>query len=124
VMKALNILLNFFKTIRWFTALLHLSIHFFDFHIQSITQLNLSRNNIGDEGAKHLAEVLRNNKVIHCTSSSISFIYFHFHIQTITQLNLEFNRIGDEGAKYLAEVLRNNQVSYFVYWYIGYKSVF
>jgi Ran GTPase-activating protein (RanGAP) involved in mRNA processing and transport len=78
--------------------------------MQTITQLHLSSNRIGAEGAKHLAEVLRNNQVIHCTSLSISCMSSHAHMQTITQLDLSGNRIGTEGAKHLAEVLRNNQV--------------
>ena len=45
--------------------------------------INLIRNEIGDEGAKYLAEGLKSNN-------------------TLTTINLEYNEIGNEGAKYLA----------------------
>ncbi len=75
--------------------------------MQTITKLNLEWNGIGDEGAKHLADALENNKVIHCTFSSISF---HPQLQTITKLDLDSNKIGSEGVKHLAEAIRKNQV--------------
>jgi hypothetical protein len=50
--------------------------------------LNLANNDIGDEGAKVLAEALKVNK-------------------SITSVNLENNKIGDEGAKELAEAFKS-----------------
>ena len=51
---------------------------------ETLTSLNLSDNEIGDEGVKVLAEVLKVNK-------------------TLTYLNLRFNHIGNE----YTEVLKN-----------------
>ncbi len=48
--------------------------------------LNLSHNNIGDEGVKHLAEVLRVKR-------------------TLIQLHLNDNRISDSGVQLLANAL-------------------
>ncbi|WP_375331722.1 hypothetical protein [Candidatus Tisiphia endosymbiont of Temnostethus pusillus] len=56
----------------------------------SITNLNLSSNQIGDAGAKSLAECLKDNK-------------------SITTLKLNNNQIGDAGAKSLAECLKDNK---------------
>jgi len=58
-------------------------------YTKAVTKLNLSLNNIGDEGAKVIGEVLRTNT-------------------TLTQLHLSENNIGDEGAKVIGEVLRTN----------------
>ena len=95
----------------------------FSHFIQTLTQLNLSRNGISDAGAHHLAEALRDSKVsetllvLHLSFlslfSSISRIrssFSHF-IQTLTQLNLPHNEISDAGAQHLANALRNSKVS-------------
>jgi Ran GTPase-activating protein (RanGAP) involved in mRNA processing and transport len=57
---------------------------------KTIIALDLARNNIGDDGAKALADALKVNK-------------------TITTLNLAWNKIGIEGAKALAEALEKNK---------------
>ena len=46
--------------------------------MQTITQLNLSHNSIGDEGAKALATAFQNNQVIN--SSSLSFHLYLNHL--------------------------------------------
>ena len=56
---------------------------------KSLAQLNLSHNHICDEGAKYLADFLKENR-------------------TLTQLYLYNNNIGVEGAKYIAESLKIN----------------
>ena len=58
---------------------------------RSLTYLSLFGNNIGDEGAKELAEAIR-------ASGSMA------------TLDLSVNKIGDEGAKALAAALRVNWV--------------
>jgi len=56
-----------------------------------LTELNISNNKIGSEGAAALASALRVNRVL-------------------KTLDLFNNRIGDEGAKALASALRVNGV--------------
>ncbi|KAL7524032.1 hypothetical protein ACHAWF_000790, partial [Thalassiosira exigua] len=53
---------------------------------QSLRLLNLSRNKIGDEGAKRLATALKDSK-------------------TLERMYLYSNAIGDGGAKSLADAL-------------------
>ncbi|KAL9965540.1 hypothetical protein ACROYT_G029354 [Oculina patagonica] len=55
----------------------------------SLTELNLSGNNIGDAGANGLAEALQKNT-------------------SLTELNLSVNNIGYQGANGLAEALKKN----------------
>lgn len=65
---------------------------------------------VGDNGARHLADIIRNNRVP-------SIVSWYFQIfsrllkQTITTLTLNGNEIGPVGAQHLADGLRNNQVS-------------
>ncbi|CAE7941950.1 NLRC3, partial [Symbiodinium necroappetens] len=55
----------------------------------TVTHVNLESNDIGDEGAKALADALKSN----CT---------------VTHVNLEFNMIGGQGAKAFADALKSN----------------
>ena len=55
----------------------------------SLTRLHLSNNQIGDEGARALADALRTNT-------------------SLTELYLQANQIGKEGTLDLAEALRTN----------------
>ena len=45
--------------------------------MQTITQLNLSHNSIGDEGAKALATAFQNNQVINSSSLSPNLSLIH-----------------------------------------------
>ncbi|CAF4701179.1 unnamed protein product [Rotaria sp. Silwood1] len=54
-----------------------------------LTELNLAENEIGDLGAKYLADALLNNK-------------------TLFKLNLKDNRIGQNGAEHLANLQQTN----------------
>ena len=95
----------------------------FSHFIQTLTQLDLSRNGISDAGAHHLAAALRNSEVSETLLVlHLSFLYifssisplrssFSHFIQTLTQLNLSSNRILDAGAQHLADALRNSKVS-------------
>ena len=56
-----------------------------------MTELHLSENSIGDNGAKAIAEALKVNTVL-------------------TELHLSENSIGDDGAKAIAEALKDNTV--------------
>ena len=55
----------------------------------SLTTIDLRGNNIGDEGAKAIAEALKGNT-------------------SLTSINLSNNNIGDEGAKAIADALKFN----------------
>ncbi len=70
--------------------------------------MHLSYNDIGRQGAAHIANALRCNKVIYfllfATSSKRLFI------QTLTTLYLSYNRIGDQGVQHLSNALRENTV--------------
>ena len=79
--------------------------------IQTIITLNLHYNQIGLRGAQHLANVLRQNKVIYLTESRILFLTHHL-TQTITTLNLHYNQIGPQGAEHLGNALHQNKVKY------------
>jgi Ran GTPase-activating protein (RanGAP) involved in mRNA processing and transport len=56
---------------------------------ETLTQLHLYKNRIRDNGVEHLANALGKNK-------------------TLTELHLGWNLIRDEGAKHLADALENN----------------
>ena len=56
-----------------------------------LTELTLSYNNLGAEGAKALADALKSGKAV------------------LTSLNLASNRIGVEGAKALASALKSGR---------------
>src|SRR3989338_6644607 len=58
-------------------------------NVATLTSLNLSSNQLGDEGAGRLAEALAFNS-------------------TLTNLNLKSNNVGDKGASRLAEALATN----------------
>jgi hypothetical protein len=77
---------------------------------QTITILNLSNNQIADEGTKHLAKVLPYNTVNINIPSALS-LHPHCSIQTITTLDLTNNQIGDSGAESLFEALGGNEVT-------------
>jgi hypothetical protein len=51
----------------------------------------LGENDIGDEGAKYVAEALKVNT-------------------SLTEITLYDNNIGDDGAKYVAEALKVNTI--------------
>jgi len=56
-----------------------------------LTELDLTFNHFGVEGARYIGEALRHNT-------------------TLTQLNLTANGIEDEGAQYLSQALQYNTV--------------
>ena len=68
--------------------------------------MNIERNNIGDKGAKHLADALITNNV----SVMLFHIFAHRNMQTLTELDLHENHISAEGAQYFMDALKNNTV--------------
>lgn len=80
--------------------------------IQTLKEIYLYGNKIGDEGVKSLAEILRNKTVI-----KFLFLYFLYtkysflHIQALEKVELSRNGITNDGAQYLALALRNNTVT-------------
>ena len=111
-----NICLTNYKIIRWIKLLsLHFSETFHDTFVQTITQLDLGYNHIGDKGARYIADVLRKNKVTSILYFLIcSYIYFDNFTQTLTFLDLTLRRITDTEATYLADGLRENSVILFL----------
>lgn len=92
-----------------FTLSLNLSyIHLSSF-IQTLTELDLSYNEIGDAGATHLFISLLTNTV-KSFSHNFSHFNFYFFTQTLTTLILSSNQIGHTGIYYLACAVRNNTV--------------
>ena len=79
------------------------SLHFFHFHlslfIQTLKELYLYSNQIGDKGAQSIGEALQKNTV----RQNQSLHFFHFHlslfIQTLKEIDLHQNQIGDKGAQ-------------------------
>ena len=82
-----------------------------DFFTQTLTELNLSWNQIRAQGAKDLCHALREKGVRRIFSSSTQKTHTDFFTQTLNTLDLQWNKIGDEGAKYLSHALRVNRVS-------------
>ena len=77
---------------------------------QTLTTLNLERNEIGDEGAQHLARALKVNRVrLDFSTSRHSSAIFISH-RHCTTLHLAVNEIGEEGAQHLASALQVNTV--------------
>eukprot|EP00571_Detonula_confervacea_P009813 CAMPEP_0172300584 /NCGR_PEP_ID=MMETSP1058-20130122/2642_1 /TAXON_ID=83371 /ORGANISM="Detonula confervacea, Strain CCMP 353" /LENGTH=268 /DNA_ID=CAMNT_0013010407 /DNA_START=442 /DNA_END=1245 /DNA_ORIENTATION=- len=62
----------------------------------TFTELSLHGNNIDDEGARELADALKENNIL---------VY----------LDLESNKIGDEGARSLADALTGNKTLTYLY---------
>jgi Ran GTPase-activating protein (RanGAP) involved in mRNA processing and transport len=85
-----------------------------NFLSQTLKKLDLSGNEIGDQGANHLATALKNNMVNHIFYSFIPLASVFF-TQTLTQLRLYKNRIRDQGAIDLASALENNKVNCILY---------
>ncbi|CAM4805309.1 unnamed protein product [Rotaria magnacalcarata] len=84
----------------------------------TLTTLNLSWSNIGEEGAAHLANALATNK----TLATLDLTYNDIgedgaaHLanalatnKTLTTLNISENNIGEDGAQHLANALATNK---------------
>ncbi|CAF3216544.1 unnamed protein product [Rotaria socialis] len=94
------------------------------FYPITITELNLSNNEIGDIGAQYLAHALRDNKTLtslifgcdyrnneeeKCLDIDWMFICDIISNETLTLLDLSGNEIGNTGAQHFATALQKNQ---------------
>jgi len=69
--------------------------------------LNLYDNQVGSQGALHLANALQNNIV----RAIFSLHHSNVFVQSLEILNLYNNSISDEGTEYIANALQMNRVS-------------
>ena len=91
--KGHNIWLMPYERTRWEKQSLHLSDLVICSFTQTLTELNLRGNRIGDQGAQHLADALRENTVRETVSSSISSCCLFFHTDTHrTRPRIQSNR--------------------------------
>ncbi|CAF0792850.1 unnamed protein product [Adineta steineri] len=84
---------------------------------QTITSLSISNNQIGSEGAQHLAKILEKNTTlisIYISNEKIGAegtIYLAKALEkntTLTTLFIEEDNVGTQGAYHLAQALRKN----------------
>lgn len=85
---------------------------------QSLKKIDFSANNLGDEGAKILADVLAANNMkldklllVNCKIKDIGIEHLSSALQsndTLESLYLEYNEITDQGAMHLSSLLANN----------------
>ena len=120
-MQVLNISLMLFET-TWQVSLSYCLSQFYVllFNAQALTTLDLDQNQIGDVGAQHLADALRNNTVSLILFSSLSRFYLLLNAQVLTTFYLSNNQIGATGAQYLADVLQNNTVRLILFLYLSF----
>jgi Ran GTPase-activating protein (RanGAP) involved in mRNA processing and transport len=96
-------------------------------HNNTLRKLHLHKNNIGNEGARFLAEALLRRTSTTTATSSLEKLYLgDNHIgadgarcladalrspnSALRHLYLHHNAVGDQGAAYLADALRSNAV--------------
>ncbi|CAF1086986.1 unnamed protein product [Rotaria sordida] len=86
---------------------------------QTFKTINLLINQIGEQGAQHLANALRDNVTLLTLNLGQNHIGYKGaqymadvlrHNKTLKDISLDENNIGDEGVKHLADALRNNQL--------------
>jgi Ran GTPase-activating protein (RanGAP) involved in mRNA processing and transport len=100
-----------------------LSQHFLlHFSFQTIKKLELSNNQIGDEGAHNLADAIGGNTV-NLTIIQISRLKFYSFKQTLKSLDFSNNNIGDEGVQYLTDAFKNSKVNIFLFHLILFCSL-
>ena len=88
---------------------MELITHFFS---QTLNTLNLTSNQIGSQGAKHLANALEHNSVIGTPPLFFSFNYsLTIILQMLITLHLAVNQIGAQGTEHLANALKHNNVA-------------
>ena len=80
-----------------------------DFFTQTLTELHLNSNQIGDEGAQNLCAALRNNAVNRNFSSSTQKAQIEFFTQTLTELHLDCNQIGKKLMNEVKQLIERNR---------------
>ena len=70
-------------------------------------------NEIGAQGAEHLATALQQNKVTFLSHTTLHTTNHSSISQTLETLNLASNQIGAQGAEYIANGLQENEVTFF-----------
>ena len=98
------------KIIQLFFLRFYLSRILFCFYMQTLTELDLSENQIGESGADSLAEVLQNNKVVFILVQNKLFILLCF-VQTLTKIDLTKNGNGRAAVVGIPHILKNNKVT-------------
>ena len=92
-------------------------VKLFDISKSQLTSLNLSVNNITDEGVKVLSDVLVNNNKLHSLNLRANNITYRgvkllseglVNNNKLRSLDLSYNNITDKGVKILSEGLVNN----------------
>lgn len=81
---------------------------------QTLTELYLMGNRVGDKGAEYLASALQSNEVRSLSNRSFTHmkVYIAKHKQTLRHLSLFGNLIGNKGAQHLTDVLKKNKVKF------------
>ncbi|CAM4768322.1 unnamed protein product [Rotaria magnacalcarata] len=83
----------------------------------TLNTVDLSRNEIGDKGAQHLANALQ-PRLIKTDPFTACLL------TTLTILDLRYNQIGDRGAQHLANALQHNTVIIILYSTISFNQLY
>ena len=106
----------FFQRIQYHRYLFHLKrFHFIIVcFVQTITKLSLSFNEIHDEGAEIIGDILKKNIVMQIFFQWIILLIGPCCvIQALKILDIGANDIGIKGTEYLANALKENMVTNF-----------
>ena len=80
----------------------------------------LGLNRISEVGAQHLADALKNNKVLLTRLETRSYPCLLLDTQKLTTMKLGWNQIGAIGAQHIAEALKHNSVTATRRFYLSY----
>ena len=78
---------------------------------------------MGDKGAEHLSDVLRDDTVIFLVSSFTKYIHIYFFTQALTTLLVKNNQIGDKGAEHLAAALGHDTMIFILSSFTKYARI-
>lgn len=70
--------------------------------------MDLGCNGIGDEGAKHIVNSLKNNKVMHFTYHQLYDEFLRFILQTLVDMQLYGNDISEQILEEVKQILEAN----------------
>ena len=94
------------------------SCHFIYF-MQTLIELDLNYNKIGDQGVKYLVDAFKTNTVRFIFFILILLLKNNSLIQTLITLSLRANQIHAEGAQYLIDFFQNHKVVFIFYYSLG-----